>query len=101
MYPKIQGAAHILVFMHFVRHRAGKGNFDEMRKAFPKLSLYRTWLYITQMDHYDHLDESQIDKIKTYKEDIEKVKKYQHKETIYRYQQINNILKKTYHVDKN
>ena len=75
--------------------------FDEMRKTFPKLSLYRAWLYITQVDHYDHLDETQIDKIRIYKQDIEKVKKYQHKETIYRYQQINNILKKTYHVDKN
>ncbi len=74
--------------------------FQEIQDKFPKIFLYKLWLYITQMDHYNDLDESQTIVIDEYKKDKVKVKKYQHKETIYRYQQINEILKKTYKVDK-
>lgn len=74
--------------------------FQEIQDKFPKIFLYKLWLYITQMDHYHDLDESQTLAINEYKKDTVKVKKYQHKETIYRYQQINEILKKTYKVDK-
>ena len=74
--------------------------FQEIQEKFPQIFLYKLWLYITQMDHYHDLDESQTLVINEYKKDKEKVKKYQHKETIYRYQQINEILKKTYKVDK-
>ena len=74
--------------------------FQEIQDKFPQIFLYKLWLYITQMDHYHDLDESQTLMINEYKKDTVKVKKYQHKETIYRYQQINEILKKTYKVDK-
>lgn len=74
--------------------------FQEIQDKFPRIFLYKLWLYITQMDHYHDLDESQTLMINEYKKDTVKVKKYQHKETIYRYQQINEILKKTYKVDK-
>jgi len=74
--------------------------FQEIQDKFPQIFLYKLWLYITQMDHYHDLDESQTLVIDEYKKDKIKVKKYQHKETIYRYQQINEILKKTYKVDK-
>jgi hypothetical protein len=30
MYPKLQGTVQILAFMHFVRHRAGKGKYNEI-----------------------------------------------------------------------
>ena len=36
----------------------------------------------------------------TFKNDSKNLKKYQHKETIYRYQKINEILKKTYLTDR-
>lgn len=74
--------------------------FEEIKSKFPEISLYKIWLYITQMDHYNDLDEDQTRIIDVYKKDKEKIKKYQHKETIYRYQQINEILKRTYKVDK-
>jgi ferrous iron transport protein B len=74
--------------------------FQEIKKKFPDISLYKVWLYITQLDHYHDLDDHQTALINEYKKDKIKIKKYQHKETIFRYQQINEILKKTYKVDK-
>lgn len=72
--------------------------FQEIQSKFPDISLYKIWLYITQMDHYHDLNKEQTLIIDEYKKDKVKIRKYQHKETIYRYQQINEILKKTYKV---
>ena len=77
-----------------------KDYFQELKRSFPSLSLYKAWLYVTQLEQYHDLTEKEVTVIKTYKQDSSKLKKYQHKETIYRYQQINSILKKTYKVDK-
>ncbi|MCK4562614.1 MAG: ferrous iron transport protein B, partial [Flavobacteriaceae bacterium] len=74
--------------------------FDELKKAFPNFPLYRTWLSITQEKYFDHLNEKEKEKLRNYKKDTEKLKKYQHKETIFRYKQINDILKKTYQIDR-
>lgn len=73
--------------------------FTEIKDAFPNFPLYKVWLSITQNEDFDYLNEDEIKKVNTFKKDKEKIKKYQHKETIYRYQQINDILKKTYKVD--
>ena len=80
--------------------RIDKDYFEKMALDFPNVSLYKTWLYITQLDNYKGLSEKELKLINDYKKDIAKLKKYQHKETIYRYQQINSILKNTYKVDK-
>ncbi|NOQ91796.1 MAG: ferrous iron transport protein B, partial [Flavobacteriaceae bacterium] len=74
--------------------------FQELKNAFPNFPLYKTWLSITQADNFDYLSENEKELIKVYKKDTEKLKKYQHKETIFRYQQINSILKKTYQIDR-
>lgn len=74
--------------------------FNKIKDTFSDFPLYRSWLYITQAENLDDLNEHQKKSILTYRKDKEKLKKYQHKETIYRYQQIHNILKKTYTVDK-
>ncbi len=74
--------------------------FEELEEKFPRLSLYKTWLYITQLETYDDLTEEEIALVNVYKQDTSRLKKFQHKETIYRYQQINSILKKTYKVDR-
>ncbi len=84
----------------YISEKIDKDYFKELKQNFPKLSLYKAWLYITQLDKYDDLSEEEVALINTYKQDGAKLKKYQHKETIYRYQQINSILKKTYKVDK-
>jgi len=77
-----------------ISDKIDKVYFDELKNAFPNFPLYKTWLTITQDEDFDYLDDDEIKKINTFKKDKEKLKKYQHKETIFRYQQINNILKK-------
>ena len=74
--------------------------FDNLTSDFSDFSLYKTWLLITQQENCTFLTKEQNNKIDAIKSDAEKIKKYQHKETIYRYQIINDILKKTYKVDK-
>ncbi|MFD0761930.1 ferrous iron transport protein B [Lutibacter aestuarii] len=74
--------------------------FNELKSEFSGNSLYKSWLLITQQPNCHFLSENQHIKIDSFKKNIDKIKKYQHKETIYRYQIINKILKKTYKVDK-
>lgn len=83
-----------------ISERIDKEYFDELQSNFPNISLYKTWLYITQLDEFPDLSEKEQDLIQQYKKEADKLKKYQHKETIFRYQQINEILKKTYKVDR-
>ncbi|WKK65481.1 ferrous iron transport protein B [Lutimonas zeaxanthinifaciens] len=83
-----------------ISSRIDKLYFEEMDTSISGLSLYKTWLYVTQMQEFPGLDEKEIEIIQKYKQDQQKIKKYQHKETIFRYQQINAILKKTYSVDR-
>ena len=83
-----------------ISDRIDKDYFEKMGNDLPNVSLYKTWLCITQLDDFDGLNAKELALINKYKKDKSKLKKYQHKETIYRYQQINAILKKTYKVDK-
>jgi len=75
--------------------------FENIKTTFPEFSLYKSWLLITQQKNLGFLSVILNQKITAFSTDIEKIKKYQHKETIYRYQIINEILKKTYSVNKN
>ncbi len=83
-----------------ISSKIDKDYFDELKEKFPRLSLYKTWLCITQLEEFNDLSEEEIALVNAYKQDTSKLKKFQHKETIYRYQQINVILKKTYKVDR-
>ncbi len=83
-----------------ISEKIDKEYFEEMALNFPSMSLYKAWLYITQLDEFVKLNDKDKELINQYKRDKEKLKKYQHKETIFRYQQINSILKKTYSVDR-
>ena len=74
--------------------------FSNLEQTFPNIPLYKTWLYITQVKDFNYLETEQVKKIEVFKKQKEKLKKYQHKETIYRYQQINAILKKAYRLDE-
>ena len=74
--------------------------FKNIKTDFKEFSLYKSWLLITQQRHCDFLTSGQHAKINRFKSNIEKIKKYQHKETIFRYQVINKILKETLKVDK-
>ncbi|WP_339882536.1 ferrous iron transport protein B [Polaribacter vadi] len=74
--------------------------FNKLKEISPNYSLYELWLMVTQNNFPETITKKEKQDLLAFKEDISKLKKYQHKETIYRYQEINKILKKTYIIDK-
>jgi ferrous iron transport protein B len=74
--------------------------FSKLKEISPNYSLYELWLMVTQNNYPNTVSKEEKEKLLAFKKDISKLKKYQHKETIYRYQEINKILKKTYIIDK-
>jgi ferrous iron transport protein B len=74
--------------------------FDSLRKAFPNQSLYKLWLVITQDVNFSKLDKKVVDTDNFAKSNSD-LKRLQQKETIKRYQFINDILKvgRTVNVD--
>lgn len=83
-----------------INHKIDPDYFAKLKEISPNYSLYELWLMVTQNNYPDTVTKEEKDKLLAFKKDILKLKKYQHKETIYRYQEINKILKKTYIVDK-
>ncbi len=74
--------------------------FDTLKKVVPSHNLYELWLMITQNNFPETITPEEKKRLLAFKHDASKLKKYQHKETIYRYQKINEILKKSYQVDR-
>jgi ferrous iron transport protein B len=74
--------------------------FEELKAINPNYTLYELWLMVTQKNFPEEITKQEKDKLLSFNKDVSKLKKYQHKETIYRYQEINKILKNTYLVDK-
>ena len=74
--------------------------FNQIKKALPHQSIYKSWLLITQVEDLSSFSDKEQKAIAVFKQDKTKLSHLQHKETIYRYQQINEILKKTYIVDR-
>ena len=72
--------------------------FDRLRKAFPKELLYKLWLVITQDVNFGNLQRNEIEE-KSFAKSSPELKKMQQKETIKRYQFINDVLKIGYTVD--
>jgi len=71
------------------------GYFSQLQESAPGQNPYRTWMNISQNGVSDHkVHENIPQKTK------EELKRLQQKETIKRYQFINNALKKTYEIDK-
>ncbi|WP_336066543.1 ferrous iron transport protein B [Mesoflavibacter sp. CH_XMU1404-2] len=68
--------------------------FDKLRKAFPNQLLYKLWLVITQDVNFGKTDRNEMDTIASFKTKSKSdLKRLQQKETIKRYQFINNTLK--------
>jgi len=72
--------------------------FNSLRKTFPNQSLYKLWLVITQDVNFVDLNRKTLEKQSFTKTNSE-LKKLQQKETIKRYQFINNTLKIGHKVD--
>ena len=83
-----------------VNHKIDPDYFDRLKEISPNYSLYELWLMVTQGNYPKEITKEEKEKLLAFKQDVSKLKKYQHKETIYRYQEINKILKKTYIIDK-
>jgi ferrous iron transport protein B len=75
--------------------------FQNLKASFPDFPLYKSWLLITQNQEFDFLSEAQKKLVSEFRNDVDCLKRYQHKETIFRYQIINDILKNTFKIDAN
>ncbi|MCK8523064.1 ferrous iron transport protein B [Aquimarina sp. D1M17] len=75
--------------------------FERLKKAFPKQSLYKLWLVITQDVNFRKIDKQELDITPDFQIKSEsELKRFQQKETIKRYQFINNVLKKGLFIDE-
>lgn len=72
--------------------------FDKLRKAFPNQLLYKLWLVITQDVNFLNLERNEIKS--TFTKSHSDLKRLQQKETIKRYQFINDTLKIGQKIDK-
>ena len=77
-----------------------KPYFDSLRQAFPNQLLYKLWLVITQDVNFGKTDRNEIEAVAQFQTKSKaELKRLQQKETIKRYQFINNILKKGQNID--
>lgn len=72
--------------------------FDRLRHAFPNQLLYKLWLVITQDVNFGRLEKPRLDESAFTKTESE-LKRLQQKETIKRYQFINDVLKAGQQID--
>lgn len=82
-----------------ITDRIDKEYFTKLKQAFPNFPLYKSWLLITQEEEFDFLTSEQRALVLKFREDAVCIRRYQHKETIIRYQIINGVLKETFKVD--
>ncbi|WP_309640038.1 ferrous iron transport protein B [Flavobacterium sp.] len=71
--------------------------FDNLRKAFPNQLLYKLWLVITQDVNFLNLERNEIRS--SFTKSHSDLKRLQQKETIKRYQFINDVLKEGQQID--
>lgn len=74
--------------------------FGNLRKAFPNQLLYKLWLVITQDVNFVNLDRKELPE-PSFTKSKDQLKRLQHKETIKRYQFINDTLKVGQTIDIN
>lgn len=75
--------------------------FERLRKTFPNQDLYKLWLVITQDVNFGKISKNELQGITSFKTETEStLKRLQQKETIKRYQFINQALKETLVIDK-
>ncbi len=77
-----------------------KNYFENLKTAFPNQLLYKLWLVITQDVNFGKADRNEIDAVANFKTKSKAdLKRLQQKETIKRYQFINDVLKKGQTID--
>ena len=79
-----------------------KTYFESLKKTFPNQEVYKLWLVITQDVNFGKIDRKTINDASDFKTKSEtELKRLQQKETIKRYQFINDVLKKGQTIDLN
>lgn len=80
--------------------RIDSAYFDKLKNTFPKEDLYKLWLVITQDVNFTPIEKNQTPDTSSFttKSKVD-LKRLQQRETILRYQFINDVLKKGYQVD--
>lgn len=86
-------------FCH-INEKIDKSYFDNLQAISAEYSKYELWLMITQNSFPSRMETETKNKLIDFANDVGKLKRYQHKETIYRYQKINKVLKNTYAIDR-
>src|SRR6218665_1907466 len=71
--------------------------FEKLQHAFPNQLMYKLWLVITQDVNFSNLDRNEVRN--TFTKSHSELKRLQQKETIKRYQFINDVLKEGLKVD--
>lgn len=74
--------------------------FNKLKQTFPKQDLYKLWLVITQDTYYGKVRRKNLGFEEYKTKSNTDIKRLQHKETIKRYQFINNVLKAGQTIDK-
>ena len=74
--------------------------FANLKKAFPNQDLYKLWVVISQDANFGKIDRNELDFSKFKTKTKSELKRLQQKETIKRYQFINNTLKEGQTIDK-
>ena len=108
---KSQGIDHIKTLILDYKNLSNRPNLDTSRidtayfgrlqKAFPNEGLYKLWLVITQDINFSAVEKINRSGASSFNTKTkEELKKLQHRETVLRYQFINNVLKDTYVVNK-
>ncbi|GAB5398488.1 MAG: ferrous iron transport protein B [Aureisphaera sp.] len=74
--------------------------FESLKKTFPNQDLYKLWLVITQDVNFGKLDRNEFKGVGSFKtESKSNLKRLQQKETVKRYQFINEVLKESLTID--
>lgn len=74
--------------------------FERLQKAFPNQDIYKLWLVISQDVNFRNIVRKELDVLKFQTKSKSELKRLQQKETIKRYQFINNTLKKALVIDR-
>ena len=75
--------------------------FDNLKKTFPNQQVYKLWLVITQDVNFAKIDRNRVSDATNFKTQSEPhLKRMQQKETVKRYQFINNMLKEALVIDR-
>lgn len=75
--------------------------FENLKKTFPNQQVYKLWLVITQDVNFAKIDRNRVSDTTNFKTQSEPhLKRMQQKETVNRYQFINNILKEALVIDR-